>query len=112
MDLGLRGKRVLVTGASRGIGRAIAEGLAAEGADLVLTARDPDRIREAGDAIRTQHQVAVEVTAADLGTQEGVATVAAAAGEVLRRTGEAKDAVRCGRSGLDSHDGSQASTRD
>jgi NAD(P)-dependent dehydrogenase (short-subunit alcohol dehydrogenase family) len=82
MDLGLRGKRALVTGASRGIGRAIAEGLAAEGADLVLTARDPDRIREAAEAIRTQHQVGVETTAADLGTQDGVAKVAAAAGDV------------------------------
>jgi NAD(P)-dependent dehydrogenase (short-subunit alcohol dehydrogenase family) len=82
MDLGLRGKRVLVTGASRGIGRAIAEGLAAEGADLVLTARDPDRIREAGDTIRKHHQVAVEVVAADLATQDGVAKVAAAAGDL------------------------------
>lgn len=42
MDLGLRGRRVLITGGSRGIGLATAETLAAEGAAVGLVARDAE----------------------------------------------------------------------
>ena len=41
MDLGLSGKRVLITGGSRGIGFACARGFLGEGADVVIAARDP-----------------------------------------------------------------------
>ncbi len=51
MDLGLNGKRAIITGASRGIGRAIAETLAAEGATVAICARDGDAVKEAVDAI-------------------------------------------------------------
>jgi 3-oxoacyl-[acyl-carrier protein] reductase len=44
--MGLENKKVLITGSSRGIGRAIAETLAAEGAKLFLTARDRDSLRD------------------------------------------------------------------
>jgi len=44
MDLGLSGKRFLLTGASRGLGRAAAEVLVAEGAQVVISARDEARV--------------------------------------------------------------------
>ena len=44
MDLGLNGKVAVITGASIGIGLAVAEGLAAEGAHIVLAARQPERL--------------------------------------------------------------------
>ena len=44
MDLGLRGKRALVTGATKGIGRAIIDTLAAEGCDIALCARSEDEV--------------------------------------------------------------------
>lgn len=63
MDLGLRGKRAVVTGASKGIGLAIAEALAREGCDLLLAARNPDA---AAETLRGRHQVRVEALALDL----------------------------------------------
>ncbi len=47
MDLGLRGKRAIVTGASKGIGFACAQTLIAEGCEVLLVARDPARLAEA-----------------------------------------------------------------
>jgi 3-oxoacyl-[acyl-carrier protein] reductase len=51
MDLGLRDRVALVTGASKGIGRGIAAGLAAEGARVAIASRSDDRIRAAADEI-------------------------------------------------------------
>ena len=54
MDLGLNGKRALITGGSRGIGRAIARALAAEGAAVGLVARDADGLADAAGELRVQ----------------------------------------------------------
>src|SRR4029079_1761427 len=54
MDLGLSGKVAVVTGASRGIGRAIAETLAGEGMRLVLAARSGGRLEEVAGSLGTE----------------------------------------------------------
>jgi NAD(P)-dependent dehydrogenase (short-subunit alcohol dehydrogenase family) len=64
MDLQLTGKRAVVTGGSRGIGYAIADTLAAEGADIALLARDPGRLEAASRRLH-RHQRAVIALAAD-----------------------------------------------
>jgi NAD(P)-dependent dehydrogenase (short-subunit alcohol dehydrogenase family) len=66
MDMGLRGKRVLITGGSKGIGLACAQAFAAEGCDLVLVGRDAAALAAAADTVRGAHQVRVETQAADL----------------------------------------------
>src|SRR5258706_14707855 len=53
MDLGLKGKIALVAAASRGLGRAVAEELAAEGAALVLCSRNADTINQTANEIAT-----------------------------------------------------------
>lgn len=74
MDLGLRGRVALVAAASRGLGRAIAEELASEGASLVLCARGGERLGEARAAIAARG-VEVHAVVADLATTDGVQRV-------------------------------------
>jgi 3-oxoacyl-[acyl-carrier protein] reductase len=75
MDLGLRGKTALVTAASRGLGRAIASALAAEGASLVICARGADALESTAAAITQDTGAEVEMVAADVATQQGIAQV-------------------------------------
>lgn len=66
MDLGLKGKVALVCAASRGLGKAVAEELANEGATLILCARDADVLSQTCDEIRQKSNVEILGIAADL----------------------------------------------
>ncbi len=78
MDLGIRGRKALLTGASRGIGRACALALAREGVEVTLVARTAGPLEDAAAAIRQQTGVAVRTVAADITQPEGRAAALAA----------------------------------
>lgn len=65
----LMGKVAVVTGASRGIGEAIATALAEEGCRLVLAARSTERLQEVAEVLRFQHGVEVLVVPTDIGDE-------------------------------------------
>jgi 3-oxoacyl-[acyl-carrier protein] reductase len=79
MDLGLRGKVALVAAASKGLGRAIARDLAAEGASLVMCARNADTLNMTARGIIAETNAPVLAIPADVAKAEDVARVADAA---------------------------------
>lgn len=79
MDLGLRGKVALVAAASRGLGRATALGLAAEGANLVLCARGAEALELARGEIEKATNVEILTVVADVSDAAQVETVASQA---------------------------------
>ena len=82
MDLNLRGKRVLITGASKGIGAAAAEAFAEEGCQLHLAARTEGVLNEVAARLRAAHQVDCKVHAVDLRKAEDIARLAKATSEI------------------------------
>lgn len=79
LELGLAGRTALVTGGSRGIGRAIARGLARQGVNLVLMARSADVLERTADDVRRETGVTVLAAAADITKSDQVDAAAAAA---------------------------------
>src|SRR5699024_8486310 len=80
MDLQLDGKTALITGGSKGIGKGIAEALAAEGCNLVICARHEDQLQAASDELRS-HGTEVEAVPADLTAASDIDKVVDAATE-------------------------------
>ena len=79
MDLGLRGKVALVAASSKGLGRAVASELAAEGASLVMCARGEAALEAARREIVDGTGADAIAVAADVATNEGVEHVTQAA---------------------------------
>jgi NAD(P)-dependent dehydrogenase (short-subunit alcohol dehydrogenase family) len=82
LDLQLAGKSALITGASKGIGRASALTMAAEGCSLHLAARSGKELEQLQKDIRAQHRVKVDLHPGDLSTTQSMIALAKAVGEV------------------------------
>src|SRR5688572_12585865 len=83
MELGLKGKLALVTGASEGIGAGIAESLAAEGVRVAIVARTEAKLRETAERITQRTGTEVVPVAADVRTLAGCKDAVAQAVERL-----------------------------
>jgi 3-oxoacyl-[acyl-carrier protein] reductase len=81
VDLGIRGKKALLSGASRGLGKACAFALAREGVDLTIVARRRDVLEQAGTEIAAATGVKVTAIAGDITTGEGRSAALAACPE-------------------------------
>ena len=81
MDLGIRGRRAIVCGASKGLGRGCAEALAAEGVDLVIAARGLEALEACAQELRERHAIQVRAVACDVTTEAGRAALLAACPE-------------------------------
>ncbi len=83
LELGLEGRTAVITGGSRGIGRAIARGLAGQGVNLVLLARGQEQLELAAGEIRQGGTVKVVTAVADVTSSEQIDAAAQAAREAF-----------------------------
>jgi NAD(P)-dependent dehydrogenase (short-subunit alcohol dehydrogenase family) len=81
MDLNLKGRTALITGASRGIGESIAKVLAAEGCHLALTATDEAKLKGLAGELSAAHGVRVVTHAFDLSKHDNIKALADVAGD-------------------------------
>ncbi len=82
MDLGLKGKREMITGASQGIGETTAEVFAEEGCSLRLVARNGENLERIAADLRGRFSVDVAILALDLSDRDAAQKVADWAGDV------------------------------
>jgi NAD(P)-dependent dehydrogenase (short-subunit alcohol dehydrogenase family) len=82
MDLNLRGRTVLITGASKGIGAAAAEAFAEEGCDLILAARSAEALDALCARLRSQHQIQARPIPADIRDRGQLSALAEAARDI------------------------------
>ena len=78
MDLGLKGRKAIICGSSRGLGKACAMALAREGCAVVINGLDPERLAGAADEIRKVTGATVTPVRADINTESGRAALIAA----------------------------------
>ncbi|WP_375691581.1 SDR family NAD(P)-dependent oxidoreductase [Pseudooceanicola sp. LIPI14-2-Ac024] len=92
MDLQLKGKRALIAGGSMGIGKAVAEGLAAEGVDVAIVGRTRETAEALATGIAATHGVRAIASTCDTGID---ASVAAMVADVAERLGGIDIVVNC-----------------
>lgn len=83
MDLGLKGRLAIVTGGTRGIGKAVARELAREGCSVVVVGRDEAALRASAEEIAAETGARVVPVTADTGSDDSVRSMVAAAAEAL-----------------------------
>ena len=82
MELNIAGRVAFVTGASKGIGRTVAEGLAAEGCHLHLSSRSEAGLKAVEETLRARHNVSVTIHPADISDASAREAVAEAVGDI------------------------------
>ncbi|NOZ06008.1 MAG: SDR family NAD(P)-dependent oxidoreductase [Chloroflexi bacterium] len=84
MDMNIKGKVALVAASSKGLGKAVAAGLANEGVNLVLCARDEETLRDTADEIREQTGARIITVPTDLTDPDAVEYMIQAATDAYR----------------------------
>jgi len=82
VDLQLRGKKALITGASQGIGEGLAEVLAEEGCNLILVARSGDKMKSLATRLSNAHAVTIKVLEQDIAARGAAEAIGQAAGRI------------------------------